>query len=357
MSLRLIIDGRPLVGDRTGIGVHTAEIACRLGEGIDTLIASHAPIVNREGIESLEFRVDRAPRGVLWQQLRLPKIAEEEDADVVWGPHGTLPLSLKRAAIVSVHDLTSIRMPRAHRLKTILSFDPLIGPSLDRAARILAVSRYTADEVIRGFAVDPRKIEVIPNGVSEYFSPEQRAGTETPVILYVGSIEPRKGIDDLVDAWEGLPHRPKLILAGSSGWKNARIRRRLGPWIDAGAIVVTGFIDREELRDLYRNATVFVYPSHFEGFGLPVLEAMACGTPVITTTGGALPEAAGDAALMVPPRDPDALGRALRTLLESEHRRDELIQRGLEQAKRFSWTEAARRTGELIRSAAEHGGR
>lgn len=353
MSLHLLIDGRALVGDRTGIGVHTAEIAARLGEPWHRTIAAHTRIENREGIAHLEFRTDPAALGVLWQQSMLPRIAEEEQADVVWGPHGTLPVRLKRPAVVSLHDLSSITMPHRHRLKTIASFNPLISHSLGMAVRIISVSRFTADAVIRGFAIDARKIEVIPNGVSEFFSPAGVENSEKQTILYAGAIEPRKGIDDLVDAWESLPHRPTLILAGSSGWKNASLRRRLEPLIRSGEVVVTGYVTRERLRELYRNATLFVYPSHFEGFGLPVLEAMACGAPVITTTGGALPEAAGDAAVMVPPRTPGELGAAVRSLLESDERRQELSALGIARAKLFSWTTAADSAGELFRAAAE----
>lgn len=353
MSLRIVIDGRPLVGERTGIGVHTAEIAGRLGEGFDAIVAAHARIENREGISDLRFRTDRSSLGVLWQQMILPRVAEEENADVVWGPHGTLPLRLRRPAVVTLHDLTSITMPHRHRLKTIASFNPIIHKSLEMAVRIIAVSRFTADEVMRGFAIDSRKIEVIPNGVSEYFSPPENTADAEPMILYAGSIEPRKGITDLLDAWEAIPRRPRLILAGSSGWKSARLRRRLQPHISSGGIVVTGYVTRETLRDLYRTATVFVYPSHFEGFGLPVLEAMACGAPVVTTSAGAIPEAAGHAAVLVPPGRPDELAEALGSLLGAEDKRRELSALGIAHAKQFSWTKAASRAGELFREAAE----
>ena len=132
--MRLLIDGRALVGNRTGIGVHTAEIAQRLD--VDTLIASHAEITNREGLERCTFRVDRTPLGVAWQQRTLPRI----EADVLWGPHGTLPLTWKKPSVVTVHDFTSITMPGRHRLKTILSFNLFIGRSLEMASRVACVS-------------------------------------------------------------------------------------------------------------------------------------------------------------------------------------------------------------------------
>ncbi|HSP33841.1 MAG TPA: hypothetical protein VLU46_05945, partial [Thermoanaerobaculia bacterium] len=138
--MKVLIDGRPLVGERTGIGVHTAEIARRLPEA--PLIASHAEIIDRSGIEHCRFRVDRALNGIVWQQFVLPRIA---DADVLWGPHGTIPLRERLPSVVTIHDFTSITMPGRHRLKTIASYNLFIARSLERAQRVAAVSRAVAD--------------------------------------------------------------------------------------------------------------------------------------------------------------------------------------------------------------------
>lgn len=353
MSRRLVVDGRPLVGERTGIGVHTAEIVSRL-EGFDVVIGSHAPIADTSGIESSRFRVDRYPLGVLWQQFGLPRVAREEKAEVLWGPHGTLPWTVKLPAVITIHDLTSIHMAHHHRLKTLLSFNPMIHHSVETAAAIVAVSRHTADALVRGFDVRAERIEVIPNGVSEFFSPgEGDDSIGASYILYAGALEPRKGIGDLIEAWSGLKSRPKLVLAGAAGWKNASIHRRAARWIETGEIVVTGYVSRERLRALYRGATLFVYPSHFEGFGIPVLEAMACGAPVVTTSGGALPEIADNAAIVVPPADPESLQHAIHTLLTSRGQWEELRARGLERVKQFSWDTSAARFSEVLNRAAE----
>ena len=213
-DLRLLIDGRALVGNRTGIGTHVAEIAGRLGFDPPPIIASHAPVEDRDGIGSCSFVVDRFPTGVAWQQLRLAAVAAREHADVLWGPHGTLPWTGRTPSVITVHDLTSITIPRHHLLKTVLSFNTFITRSLERATRIAAVSRSTADELVRGFGVPSASIEVVPNGVSEYFSAAEAEGEEDVLpsrlssrnyILYVGTLEPRKGVDDLIRAWEGLP--------------------------------------------------------------------------------------------------------------------------------------------------------
>ena len=329
------MDGRPLVGHRTGIGVHTAAIAGRLEA--DVVIASHAPIEDRAGLERCTFRVDEATNGILWQQLLLPKI----EGDVVWGPHGTLPAALRTPAVVTLHDLTSITMPGRHRLKTILSFNLFIGRSLMLARRIAAVSRATADEASRGFGIPRRLIEIVPNGVDPFFTP---GGEEGDSILFVGTLEPRKGLDDLLAVYRSLPlPRPPLIVAGDAGWKTR---------VEGDGVEVRGFVSREELRALYRGARVFVYPSRYEGFGIPPLEAMACGAPVVATRTGAIPEYAGDAALLVNPGDRDALRSALLRLLGDTSLRRDLGARAAERATHYRWEASARTMQQLFEAAA-----
>ena len=337
-ELRVLIDGRPLVNERSGIGVHTAEIARRLDVTPRPMIASHAPIVNRQGIEDCRFRVDQAINGIVWQQFVLPRIA---DADIVWGPHGTIPLALKKPAVVTIHDFSSITMPGRHRLKTIVSYNLFLGRSLERARHVAAVSRAVAEEAVHWFGVPRSKIELVPNGVDDFFTPGD-AG-EDDYILFVGTIEPRKGLDDLVAVWQSLPEpRPRLVVCGGEGWRVSLPR----------SIERSGYVDRARLRELYRRARAFVYPSRYEGFGMPPLEAMACGAPVIATRTGAIPEYAGDAALLVDPGDRDGLRDALARVLRDRGLRNELRARGPARARQFGWDESARRMTEILAACA-----
>ena len=336
-ELRVLIDGRALVGPRSGIGVHTAEIARRLDVTPPPLIASHAEITDKQGLERCRFQVNRAPNGIVWQQWILPRIT---DGDVLWGPHGTIPITEKIPAVVTLHDFSSITMPGHHLLKTIVSFNLFITGSLDRAKRIAAVSRTIAEEAVRWFGVRRGSIEIVPNGVDEFFTPGEATGD---FILFVGTLEPRKGIGDLLAVWWSLPEpRPRLVLCGDRGW---RVRVPEG-------VEVTGFVDRERLRALYQQARVFVYPSRYEGFGIPPLEAMACGAPVIATRTGAIPEFAEGAALLIDPGDRDALRASLVRLLRDEPLRRELRCRGSERAKQFRWDRSARLMTELLGAAA-----
>ena len=337
--MNVTIDARPLVGNRTGIGVHTAEIARRLAVEPPPLLASHAEIADKSGLEACRFRVDRMPLGVVWQQVTLPRIATE---GVLWAPHGTLPLALRVPAVVTLHDFTSLTDPRRHKLKTLASFNLFIGRSLEKASRVAAVSRATADEAMRWFGVPASKIALVPNGVGELFTP---GGEEEDYILFAGTLEPRKGIDDLIAVYESLPEpRPRLILCGDRGWGHVATAAR-------GDIVAVGYVTREKLRDLYRHAKVFVYPSRAEGFGIPPLEAMACGAPVIATRVGAIPDFAGDAALLVDPGDREALRDALVRLLRDRALRRELRARGPERARRYRWETSAATMTQLLEEA------
>ncbi|HJQ40532.1 MAG TPA: glycosyltransferase family 1 protein [Thermoanaerobaculia bacterium] len=329
--MRVVIDGRPLVGNRTGIGVHTAEIAKRLP--FETIIASHKEIEDRDDLSNSSFCVLRSAFGVLWQQTKLPHV----DGDVLWGPHGTLPLASRIPSVITLHDFTSITMPGRHRLKTILSFNVFIGASLEKASRVACVSRAVADEAMRGFGVPASKIELIPNGVDSFFSSE---GEEGDYVLYAGTIEPRKGLNDLFEAWSALPHpRPRLVLCGDAGW---------GMRVPDG-VEVTGYVSRERLRELYRHARAFVYPSHYEGFGIPPLEAMACGAPVIATRTGAIPEYAEGVAELIAPGDVHALRTAITRVLRDATLRNERRALGPQRARAFGWDESARKMAALIR--------
>jgi len=336
LATHITIDGRPLVGNRTGIGVHTAEIARRLVES--PLIASHAEIADRSGLEHCRFRVDPMPFGVAWQQIVLPRIATE---GVLWAPHGTLPLALRIPSVATLHDFSSLTMPLRHRAKTVLSFNVFIGRSLQMATRIAAVSRAVAEEAVRWFGVSRARIEIVPNGVDEFFTPES---DEDDYVLFVGTIEPRKGLDDLLAVWNSLPvPRPRLVLCGDAGWGDVRLPA------DAE---VTGYVDRIRLRELYRHARAFVYPSRYEGFGIPPLEAMACGAPVIATRTGAIPEYAEGAALLIEPGDRDALRESLVRLLRNASLRRELRARGPERARPYTWERSAALMTQLFAEAA-----
>ena len=352
----IAIDGRPLVGNRTGIGVHTAEIASRLTRTTPILL-THRAIDDLSGIAEVDRRVHRISPGVAWQQIVLPQMARRAGADVLWGPHGTLPWNLKLPSVVSIHDFTSITMPMKHRLRTVLSFNSLVGWSLQRATKIAAVSRHTADQAIRHFGIEAGRVEVVPNGVDfDFFStPSATKESASPYVLYAGTFEPRKGLPTLFEAWRQLRERPRLVLTGDRGWRESTLRSEMEPFVSTGQIEMTGYVTRERLRSLYQNALVFVYPAEGEGFGLPPLEAMAAGTPVVACRSGAIAEVTGDAALLAMPGDAASLATHLQQLLSNQGMRNEQVEKGRHCARRFSWSTSARLMEELFLGAAVRG--
>jgi alpha-1,3-rhamnosyl/mannosyltransferase len=229
-----------------------------------------------------------------------------------------------------------------------------------RAARLLAISQATRDELVQRFPPAAAKTLVTPLAADGRFTPHsepgerERVGIERPYVLALGTIEPRKNLARLIEAWAGLPESLsghfELCLAGAMGWKTEAIERALDA--SPSGVRQLGYVADADLPALYRAAELFVYPSLHEGFGLPVLEALACGTAVITSRSSSLPEVGGEAALYVDPLDPGDIRRALAELLGDEARRRELAARGPAQAGRFSWRRTAEETLAAIEDAA-----
>jgi glycosyltransferase involved in cell wall biosynthesis len=354
---RLGVDLRAALDELTGIGVYTRallEELARRGSFDIVAMAHRAP--RHDGWmqeHGIAFEAQPAPYGVLWQQLRLPRRLQRGDVDVFWSPLQTLPLLGETPAVVTVHDLTTLLLPETHRLKVQLTQVPLLGRSLARARRILAVSEATAADVRQFFPEAAPRLRVVLGGVAPRFQPasaEQVAATRRELgcpegyVLYVGTLEPRKNVDLLVDAWLALREEhadvPPLVLVGGYGWKSRGLYARLEAFAGDGVRLLGFLADDEHLRVL-QAARCFVYPSLYEGFGLPAAEALACGIPTIVADTSSLPEVVGDAALKVDPHDPGDLAEAMRRVLQEPGLAAELATRGPRQAAHFSWERSA----------------
>ncbi len=258
----------------------------------------------------------------------------------------------------TVHDLTALLMPELHTPGNVKADAGFAWQTCRRADGLIAVSESTRADVVRVLGLDPGRVEVIHPGVDgTYF--EARADGETkaryglsrPYALFVGTIEPRKNLGVLLEAWSGL--RPdtreefELVVAGPVGWEseNTLARLRAAP----AGVRYLGYVPEADLPALTAGASAFVYPSLYEGFGLPVAQAMAAGVAVITSNVSSLPEVAGDAAMLVDPRSVSELRAALESLIESAPLRAQLGARGRERARRFRWDECARKSLEFFR--------
>jgi alpha-1,3-rhamnosyl/mannosyltransferase len=355
---RIAVDLRALVGARpTGIGHATRALLLALArrKSASYLGLAHAPVGCAAELEAagVEIEIRRAPLGVLWQQLWLPVRLARGDVDLYWSPIHTLPSRLEQPAIVTVHDLSALAVPEMHTLRHRLSVLPFLRSSLSRADRIAAVSEATAAEVRRYFPECGAKIAVVPNGVEPVFRPGKAAEITATreklrcprgYVLSVATLEPRKNLGVLFDAWEclasGDPSTPPLLLAGASGWKNRELERRLAELGALGARHL-GYLERPELVRVFQAARAFVYPSLYEGFGLPALEALACGIPTIVSDRTSLPEIVGAAGTIFPAEDPRVLAAGLRQVLDDEDEARRLARLGIERAASFTWERAA----------------
>lgn len=290
-----------------------------------------------------------------WEQLLAPLLLRRSGADLFHGTHSVVPLACPVPSVVTIHDLAFIRFPQTFRAYNRTYLDFATRLSARRAARVLVVSEHTRREVIGLLGVAPERVVVTPNAVRDHFRPPDQAtldafrarkGLPERFVLYVGTLEPRKNLITLLEAYARLSRRQDapLLMGGGKGWMYDAVFRRLDELGLRDRVRFIGYLDEEELPLWYAAATVFVFPSIYEGFGMPPLEAMACGAPVVTSNAASLPEVVGDAGLMVPPDDPDGFAAAIERLLDDAELRRELRERGFRQAQAYSWRTTAERT-------------
>ncbi len=300
---------------------------------------------------------------ILWEQAIWPFELARNKYSLVHSLAFVSPLLNRVPSIVTVYDLSFILYPEYFRPLNRMYLKWGTRMSVARARRVIAISESTRGDLVRLMGIPAQKIDVVPPGVeaeffgarsSEWLYEFKRArGLPDHFLLYLGTLEPRKNIPTLVRAFMrarnryNLPHQ--LVLAGGRGWKDQEITQVLE---EAGSAVIRpGFVPQAELPDWYRAADAFIYPSRYEGFGMPVLEALAVGTPVITSNCSSLPEAIGDAGIMVDPSDQDALAEAIVQVLTNQALREELAERGPLRARTFTWERAAHATVTSYRRA------
>jgi len=317
----------------------------------------------------------RAVVRVAWEQLVQPWALRRIRADLVHGPVFVGPVFAPCPVVLTIHDLSFIRFPDLFRPANRLYLTVLTRLSARRARRLIAVSAQTAGEATRLLGVNPARVDVVYHGVEPVFRPlpadeiaafRQRRGLPERFVLFVGTLEPRKNLVRLVEAFARIRHgsndfsrfrdgRVRLVLAGGQGWLYDELFAKVEALGLGEEVIFPGYVMDDELPLWYNAAAALAYPSVYEGFGLPVLEAQACGTPVLTSNVSSLPEAAGDAALMVDPCDVEALAGGLHRLLTDELLRHQLRERGLVHARRFSWPRTAQETACVYKRAMAEG--
>jgi glycosyltransferase involved in cell wall biosynthesis len=319
---------------------------------------------------SMRLQVSRLPTGrppvrILWEQALQPWAVRRAQVDVLHGPAFVGPLTSACPCVITFHDLSFLFFPQGFRKLNRSYLRTFSRLSARRARRVIAVSESTKRDLVKWYGLPAAKIDVVYNGVDTSFQPvptdqvnafRSREGLPERFILFVGTLEPRKNVARLIEAYARLPKgRPPLVLVGSKGWLYDEIFARVEALSLQGDVRFAGYVPVEALPYWYNAAELFAYPSLYEGFGLPALEAMACGTPVVTSTASSLPEVVGDAARLVDPGDVDALASAMEQVLADRDLRAQMREAGLAQSRHFSWETAARRTVESYRRALASG--
>ena len=267
------------------------------------------------------------------------------------------------ACVTTVHDLSHIRHPQFHPPHLVEWLERYLPLSLDRADRIITVSDLVRQELLEHFDLPEKKVSTIYEGVEERYVPRSESQTSTVLssfglshkqyVLLVATLEPRKGIDVLLDAWCLLPESLRrafpLVMTGSSGWKNSALLDRIAALIAGGTVRHLGYVPADVLPILFSGAAVFTYPSVYEGFGLPVLDAMSSGVPVICRAGTSMAEFSQGSCLLCDTGEPEELAEKLEILLESQTARYEWGRKGMAQAAQFSWERCAAETTEIYR--------
>jgi glycosyltransferase involved in cell wall biosynthesis len=331
--MRVALDVTPLALTKAGVARHIAGLLSGLEREPDLELRRYAFAGHSRALVPA--------RDVGWYLAALPSRARRDRVDVLHCPSQRAPVRSRVPLVVTIHDLAVLRHPETFNRWT-RAYSRAVLPRVVRAAeRVIAVSEFTRRELTGLLGVPDAKVRVIPNAVGPPFGPEGKAAAGD-YVLAVGTLEPRKNLDRLVGAFEraGL-NGTRLLVTGARGWGDVDPVGESVEWL--------GFVPDEELARLYRGARCVAYVSAYEGFGLPVLEAMACGAPVVAASTGAGPEVGGEAAVLVDPLDGDAIAAGL---VQAIDRADELRERGLARAREFDWQRVADATVEVYREVA-----
>jgi len=373
--VRIAFDGTTLRPGRTGVGYYTEHLLHHLAvEAVDDEVI----VVSNQGVQTstpLPSRVRVAkgyasPLRLPLMQIVAPRMLDELDADVAHFTNSAVPLASPVPTVVTIHDMSLTLFPAYHPVRRVLVNRPLANLAARRVDAIITVSHSARRDILRLYNVPADRVRVVHEAAAPAFLPVDDAATlervrrrytlPEPFILYVGTIEPRKNLPRLLEAFArrhaagDLPHA--LVLVGRYGWRARDVHRTVERLKLSGSVRFLGYVPFADLPAIYSLADLFVFPSLHEGFGLPVMEAMACGTPAVVGRNSSLIEVAADAADTVDPFDPVAIGDALVRVTRDRAYHDALARSGLERARAFSWRRAARETLDVYRWVAERAG-
>lgn len=373
--MRIAINTLPLYKTKVGMGRYIVELVNRI------------PILDKENtyfiylseknqkfftIKSENVVFKKVPKfftlpfaKICWEQIILPFLLVKENINLYHAPGFVLPLikQEKIKYVVTIADMTFFTHPKYHLQRKMWYFRAFIPSTLKKANKIITISENTKNNIVSLFPISPQKIVAIPLAADDMFTDKarviawqekeilQKYNIKKPYLLFVGMLEPRKNITGILHAFEMLNEQDKkeitLVIVGKKGWMYDDIFRYVKVHNLENNVLFTGYVQDNELPALYKNAVCFLYPSFYEGFGIPVIEAMACGCPVITSNTSSLKEISGEAAILVEPSDTNAIKKAIIEIITNTKKRKELSIKGKRQTKQFNWQKMAKETKEL----------
>jgi glycosyltransferase involved in cell wall biosynthesis len=367
--MKIGIDARPTQGEFTGDATYWRGLIHGLSglEIEDEIILYFDPRLPHPQLNMVRpftMRYVQAMNWRMWSIFAFPRALKKDRVDLAHVQY-SLPPVLPCTMLTSIHDVSFKRHPEFFAWKDRIILDAAVKRAGNRAARILTLSEYQKNEITDLYGISADKIAVIPLAAEEQFQPVDRAaakrelaekyGIKSEFILSVGVIQPRKNLPRLLEGYAGLSPQlratTKLVIVGKRGWLESEFPRKIEELGLSEGVVLPGYVPLDDLQTFYNAAELFVYPSVYEGFGLPPLEAMACGTPAITGNQSSLPEVVGDAGLMVDPYDSNAFTKAITMVLTDESLRTKMSAMGLKQAAKFSWARTAERVLEIYHEA------
>ncbi len=353
--MKVAIDIQTTLGKPTGFGFYVSNLVEALKKRTDKDLE----------LELISPNYDRdfsTPQRFYWDQFTYPKIARAKKVDILHQPCFSAPLSFNKPVVVTIHDIISLLFPETIPFASRMFYSKWMPFSYRKASKIITISQSTKRDIVRVLGIPESKITVIPLGFDKKMEERQSKNKIEEVkkkyhlpqnyLLHIGTLEPRKNLDFLIDVFAEVIQKDDkndlhLVITGKKGWYYEGLFEKVKNLSLEKRVIFTGYIDEEDKAAIYQGARIFTFPSIYEGFGLPPLEAMAAGIPVISSNTSSMPEVIGDAGILISPYDKSAWVKAICDVDSSEKLRSEMIRKNLDQVKKFSWDKTAEKTIEI----------
>ena len=352
--MKIAIDIQTTLGKPTGFGFYVSNLV----EALKKHTGSDLELVLIKPDTEEDFST---PQRFFWDQFTFPKKARQKKADLLHQPCFSAPLNFKKPIVVTIHDIISLLFPETIPFASRMFYSKWMPFSYRKAAQIITISESTKRDIVRVLGIPEEKITVIPLGFDKKMQTKVSRDEITKVkkkyslpekyLLHIGTLEPRKNLDFLIDVFSEViangDNKLGLVITGKKGWYYEGLFEKVKNLSLEDRVIFTGYIDEEDKAAIYQGARIFTFPSIYEGFGLPPLEAMAAGIPVISSDTSSMPEVIGDAGILISPYDREAWAKAILEVDSDENLRKKMISKNLLQVEKFSWDKTAQKTIEI----------